>query len=76
MKKPTNIDWSELISKELGSPEAQGSGGLFGGDVYYYSWGDIEVSRIGLRQLMLYRDRAITEYRRSNASKGNLKLFK
>lgn len=65
MKKPTDLNWEEAIIKELGQPESQGTGGLFGGDIFYYSWGDIEVSRIGLRQLMLYRDRAVAEYRKT-----------
>jgi hypothetical protein len=65
MIKPAGLNWEDLLIKELGQPESEGTPGLFGGDIYYYSWGDIEVSRIGLRQLMLYRDRSISEYRRT-----------
>lgn len=75
MTKPANMTWEDLLIKELGQPNAQGSGGLFGGDVFYYTWGDIEVSRIGLRQLMLYRDRSIIEYRQ-NTKTSSVKLFK
>ncbi len=73
--KPSTMNWKELIIKELGQPTTQGTGSILGGDVYYYPWGDIEISRIGLRQLMLYRDRSILEYRQ--ALKTNvIKLFK
>jgi len=65
MVKPAQLNWEDLLAKELGQPQFEGTSGLFGGDIYYYSWGDIEVSRIGLRQLMLYRDRTISEYRRT-----------
>lgn len=64
-KKPTDVNWEDFIIRELGQPDSQGTGGLFGGDIFYYNWGDIEISRIGLRQLMLYRDRSVAEYRQT-----------
>lgn len=76
MAKPANLKWEEFLFKELGQPNFQGGGGLFEGDVYYYPWGDIEVSRIGLRQLTLYRDNAIAEYRKNNSSASRIKFFK
>jgi len=76
MKKPSQLNWEEVLFKELGQPNGQGAGGLFGGDIYYYPWGDIEVSKIGLRHLSLYRDRSITEYRKTNPSMPKIKLFK
>lgn len=74
-EKPNSVKWEEFIVKGLGQPQAQGSAGFLGGDVFYYNWGDIEASRIGLRQLTLYRDRSIVEYRQSGKS-NPVKLFK
>lgn len=73
--KPANVKWEEFILKGLGQPQAQGSGGFLGGDIFYYNWGDIEANRIGLKQLSLYRDRSIVEYRQSGKS-NPVKLFK
>jgi len=76
MSKPANLKWDEVLFKELGQPNFQGGGGLFEGDVYYYPWGDIEVSRIGLRQLSLYRDPAVAEFRKNNSAASKIKFFK
>lgn len=73
--KPAELNWEEFLIRELGQPDSQGTGGLFGGDILYYSWGDIEVSRIGLRQLMLYRDKSIAQYRQTVKS-SMVKPFK
>jgi hypothetical protein len=74
-EKPANVKWEEFILKGLGQPQAQGTGGFLGGDIFYYNWGDIEASRVGLRQLSLYRDKSIVEYRQ-NGKPNPVKLFK
>lgn len=75
MQKADNKTWDDVLVKELGPPATQGSVGILGGNLFFYNWGDVEVSRIGLRQLMLYRDRSISEYRQTTKT-GATKLFK
>lgn len=62
-EKPSELSWEDFVVKTFGQPEAKRNGGRIVGDVFYYSWGDIQFGPTGLRKLMLYRDKAIRNYR-------------
>jgi hypothetical protein len=62
-EKPAGMSWEDFVVKTFGEPEAKRNGGRIVGDVFYYAWGDLQFGPTGFRKLMLYRDRAIRNYR-------------
>jgi hypothetical protein len=62
-EKPSEMSWEDFVIKTFGQPEAKRNGGRIVGDVFYYAWGDVQFGPTGLRKLMLYRDKAIRNYR-------------
>lgn len=63
---PAVSDWGELLLRELGQPQARASGGRFGSEGLFYSWGDLSYNRMGPNQLALYRDLEVGKYRLNN----------
>ncbi len=53
---PTGKTWGDVLARELGEPLARASGGKFGSEALFYSWGDISYNRMGPNQIALYRD--------------------
>jgi hypothetical protein len=72
---PANMGWEKFILRELGEPDAKRSAGKIGGDIFFYSWGDIQFNSIGIKQVMLYRDKSVAEYRQ-NLKFRDFSLFK
>jgi len=62
-EKPAGMSWEDFVVKTFGEPEAKRNGGRIVGDVFYYAWGDLQFGPTGFRKLMLYRDKAIRNYR-------------
>lgn len=74
-KPPEGTSWDELLVRQLGPPNARASGGSFGSEGLFYSWGDISFNRMGPNQIALYHDPAIGKYRLTHFGRS-LRLFK
>jgi hypothetical protein len=73
-KVPGDKTWEDILVRKLGGPVARASGGKFGSEALFYSWGDVSYNRMGLNQVALYRDPGISRYRQKNFGR-DLKLF-
>lgn len=73
-KLPGDKSWEDILVRKLGGPIARASGGKFGSEALFYPWGDVSYNRMGLNELALYRDPAISRYRQKNFGR-DLKLF-
>jgi len=71
---PVISDWDALLVRELGPPDTRSSGGRFGSEALYYSWGDISFNRMGPNEIALYRTPEIGKYRLKNFGR-ELQLF-
>lgn len=67
--------WGEVLEREFGPSTARGSGGRFGAEALYYSWGDISYNRMGPNEIALYTDSTITGYRQRTFGR-EIRLFK
>lgn len=66
VKKPLDKKWEDFISERLGQPEVTRTNtSSLRGDVFYYSWGEVQFSITGIRKLLLYRNPAIRKFRQS-----------
>jgi hypothetical protein len=63
---PPGKSWDEALIREFGEPELRASGGSFGSEALFYSWGDISYNRMGPNQIAVYRDPDIAQYRKQN----------
>lgn len=72
---PSGSTWEELLVKEFGAPVVKASGGRFGAEAFFYSWGDISFNRMGPNELALYRDPEISNYRQKNFGR-DVKFFR
>jgi hypothetical protein len=71
---PEGKGWDEILTSELGAPSVRASGGRFGSESLFYSWGDLSFNRMGPNQIALYRDSDLSNYRQNNFGR-ELKLF-
>ncbi len=71
---PSGKTWAELLTRELGEPSARASGGKFGAEALFYSWGDISFNRMGPNQIALYRDSDLSHHRLKNFGR-DIKFF-
>jgi hypothetical protein len=71
---PPGKTWGETLSRELGEPTARASGGKFGAEALFYTWGDISYNKMGPNQIALYRDTDLSHYRLKNFGR-DLKFF-
>ncbi len=60
---PTGGSWEETLIKEFGNPVVRASGGRFGSEAFFYSWGDISFNRMGPNELAIYRDTDLSAFR-------------
>ena len=62
--------WADILARELGEPLVRVSGGKFGSEAFFYSWGDISFNRMGPNQLAIYRDADISSHRLKHFGRG------
>lgn len=72
---PEGKTWKKVLQRKFGSPNARGSGGTFGSEALFYTWGDISYNKNGINQVSIYRDRDISIYRQKNFGR-KMELFK
>jgi hypothetical protein len=65
-KLPPGNTWDEALIREFGEPSLRASGGRFGSEALFYSWGDLSFNRMGPNQIAVYRDPDIAQYRKQN----------
>ena len=71
---PQGSTWEDLLTKGFGVPLVKASGGRFGAEAFFYSWGDVSFNRMGPNELAIYRDREISNYRQKNFGR-DVKFF-
>ncbi|MBY0370817.1 hypothetical protein K2X33_09040 [bacterium] len=57
------LPWDQALIIELGWPNSRSSGGAFGSEAMYYSWGDISFNGNGPNEIAIYRDPEIVKFR-------------
>lgn len=71
---PEGASWEDLLIREFGTPVVKASGGRFGSEGFFYSWGDISFNRMGPNELAIYRDSLISNFRQKNFGR-DVKFF-
>ncbi len=66
--------WESSLIKEFGTPNARASGGRFGAESFFYSWGDISFNRMGPNEVGIYREKDIANFRQKNFGR-DVKFF-
>jgi hypothetical protein len=65
-KPPPDKSWDDVLQLQFGPPLARASGGRFGSEANFYSWGDISYNRMGTNELAIYRDATISNFRQKH----------
>lgn len=71
---PEGTSWEDALVREFGSPTVRASGGRFGAESFFYSWGDVSFNRMGPNQLAIYRDKDISNFRQKSFGR-DVKFF-
>jgi hypothetical protein len=75
-EKSTQMTWEQFVVRKFGEPDAKKYGGRLIGDVFYYTWGDIQLAPLGISKIALYQDNAIRKYRQNSTLNPDDFLFK
>ena len=67
--------WEEYLVRELGEPYMRASGGTFGSEALFFTWGDISYNHSGPNEIAIYREPDITTFRQRNFGR-DMRLFK
>ena len=72
---PPKEGWDDYLMHEFGQPLLHASGGTFGSEALFYSWGDISYNRSGPNEIAIYATPDISAYRQRNFGR-DMRLFK
>ena len=71
---PSGESWEDALVKEFGNPVVRASGGRFGSEAFFYSWGDVSFNRMGPNELAIYRDNDLSNLRQKSFGR-DVKFF-
>jgi len=71
---PSGDSWEAALIKEFGNPAVRASGGRFGSEAFFYSWGDVSFNRMGPNEIAIYRDSDISNVRQKSFGR-DVKFF-
>jgi len=71
---PSGASWEASLVKEFGNPVVRASGGRFGSEAFFYSWGDVSFNRMGPNEIAIYRDTDLSNLRQKSFGR-DVKFF-